>query len=106
MRTWLTLTALLASLPAAVARAQSLDGGSAARAVDGGFQETPEQIAHDAALRAQILQEVQQQEDAKLAKMRDELRDEMRAKMTTAGAPPQEFEQLTLDRTTGPILSS
>jgi uncharacterized protein (TIGR04551 family) len=94
MRTCVTLTALLASLLAATAQADPLDGGTAAPAVDGGFQESPEQVAHDAALRAQILQEVQQQEDAKLAKMREELRDEMRAEMTTAGAPPQEFEQL------------
>jgi uncharacterized protein (TIGR04551 family) len=94
MRTCVTLTALLAILPAAGAQADPLDAGTATRAVDGGYQESPEQLAHDAALRAQILQEVQQQEDAKLAKMREELRDEMRAEMTTAGAPPQEFEQL------------
>jgi uncharacterized protein (TIGR04551 family) len=93
MRTCVIL-AVLAIGFAAPARAQPLDGGSAAHAADGGFQITSEQAAHDAALRAQILQEVQQQEDAKLAKMREEMRDEMRAEMTTAGAPPQEFEQL------------
>jgi hypothetical protein len=94
MRTCVTLAALLAIVPAAKAQADPLDGGISIGVIDGGLQETPEQIAHDAALRAQILQEVQQQEDAKLAKMREELRDEMRAEMTTAGAPPQEFEQL------------
>jgi len=94
MRTCVILTALLAGLLAATARAQPLDGSPAPHAADAGPQESPEQAAHDAALRAQILQEVTAQEDAKLAKMREEMRDEIRAEMTTAGAAPQEFEQL------------
>ncbi|MHB8420077.1 MAG: TIGR04551 family protein [Myxococcales bacterium] len=61
--------------------------------------ETPALRAHDAALRAEILKEAQADTDAKVKKVKDELSDEMRAEMVTAGtSAPSEFEQLPVEK--------
>jgi uncharacterized protein (TIGR04551 family) len=78
-----------AAAVAAPSAAPSNDAGVAAAAP--ALPETPALQAHDAALRAQIEAET----DAKIKKAQDQLRDEMRADMVTAGASaPSESEQI------------
>lgn len=98
MRSYLPFAAIAAALCAAPARAQEAtsallaDGGG--RAASAGDPGSLDLNTHDSALKAQILRELQAQDDLKLQKMREELKDEIRAEMTTAQAPPQEFEEL------------
>jgi hypothetical protein len=88
MRSYVALAAFAAAVWSASAQAQvASDGGLS----DGG---TLDLSAHDAALKSEILKEVQVQEEAKLVKMREDLKDEIRAEMTTAQAQPLEAEEL------------
>ena len=105
MRLYGTLTlAAIALLCASLARAEA-DAGMPAAALSGrssrtpaaapALPETPALQAHDAALRAQIEAET----DAKIKKAQDQLRDEMRADMVTAGAStPSESEQVPAEK--------
>ncbi len=101
MRLYLIFALAVAAF-SGLATAQEADGGigaDAGAAAAGKLPETPALRAHDAALRAQILQESQAETDAKLKKVKDELRDEMRAEMVTAGtSAPSEFEQLPSEK--------
>ncbi len=103
MRLYGTLTlAAIALLHAPWARADA-DAGVPAVPADAGvaappapdLPETPALQAHDAALRSQIEAET----DAKIKKAQDQLRDEMRADMVTAGAStPSDAEQLPAEK--------
>ena len=76
MRSYVSFAALAAALCAAPAKAQGIPDAGARMGTDGGPLAPPANIEQ---LKAQILQEVQAQEDLKLQKMREELRDEIRA---------------------------
>jgi uncharacterized protein (TIGR04551 family) len=101
MRLYVTFALAIASA-SGLATAQETDGGvstGASAAAPDTLPETPALRAHDAVLRARILQEAQADTDAKIKKAKDELRDEMRADMVTAGASaPSEFEQLPAEK--------
>ena len=60
--------------------------------------DSPELRLHDARLRSQILQQAEREADAKIKKAKDELHDELRAELVTAGAQPGEFEQLPAEK--------
>ncbi len=93
MRSYVAFAAFATALWATSARAElaaSDAGAPAPKAV----APAADLSAHDAALKAQILKELQAQDEVKLTKLREDLRDEIRAEMTTAQAQPQEAEEL------------
>ncbi len=104
MRLYVLFTIAVATWPLTARAATdggTTDGGTAAPAkpAPAPLPETPALRAHDAALRAQILEQVQADTDAKIKKAKDELRDEMRAEMATSAATaPQEFEQIPVQK--------
>jgi uncharacterized protein (TIGR04551 family) len=83
------------------ARAIDLVGmpdGGAARAEVAGPDAGLTLSEHDAALRAQILKEVQQANDAQLKKMQEEMKEQIRAEVTTASVTSQEFEPIPIEK--------
>jgi uncharacterized protein (TIGR04551 family) len=76
------------------------DAGGAAEvaAVGDAGAPAPPLSEHDAALRASILKEVQQANDAQLKKMQDEMREQIRAEVTTASVTSQEFEPIPIEK--------
>ena len=92
MRSYVSFAALAAALCAtASAKAQEIPDAGRRMAADGGLA-TPANIDQ---LKAEILKEVQAQEDLKLQKMREEMRDEIRSRDDDRpGAPAGEFKEL------------